>query len=62
MPAVSGREKERSMRKAIVALALALSACAGMRSMQSQDPLPGQSAGVIDRDGRQPASLEGSGP
>jgi len=50
------------MKKALVVLTLALAACAGVRSMQSQGPLPSHPAGVIDQDGRQPASLEGSGP
>ncbi|HKC58453.1 MAG TPA: hypothetical protein VKB92_00015 [Myxococcales bacterium] len=41
------------MKKAIVSFALALAACAGARSVQSQDPLPGHWVGVIDRDGWQ---------
>ena len=41
------------MKKAMVALAFALAGCAGTRSVQSADPLPGHWVGVIDRDGWQ---------
>src|SRR5712671_5698607 len=41
------------MKKAMVALALALAGCAGTRSVDAKDPLPGHWVGVIDRDGWQ---------
>jgi len=55
------------MERAMVVLAFALAGCAGTRSVQSVDPLPGHSVGVIDRDGRQrPLSVmidgEATGP